>query len=411
MPRISIIIPVWNLWETTLQCLESIKANTDEQLLQHIEVLVVNNGSSDETTTALSPTLARLFGKQGQEITLSENLGFAKACNIGAKMATAPLLFFLNNDTICTKNYLPPLIEALKQNPRLGIVGPLLLYPNNTVQHAGVCFSPFLEVMHAYHYLPTAYVVKQKQRFWQAVTAAAMLMPATLFAECNGFYEGYINGFEDLDLCCQIREKGYLLSVVHKSIIYHHTSQTPGRFAHDSENADLLRKRFAGSFSPDQHTIILKNNLLPILSPTLELYAGLPVIKEQALTQVFTNNFDPPRCQASLENEPYWLSGYALMGAYFEEQQLWDKALDAYLSLARLAPLLENFMNLLRCAKLSGNTYIIPQAQLNIEDINNILTHKNEELHRKALKLKQRATENNDMPLASIYDTWLKNNI
>ncbi len=410
MPSISIIIPVWNLWEMTLQCLESIKACTDELLLQQTEVLVVNNGSSDETGAALTPTLTRLFGERGREITLSENLGFAKACNMGAQAATAPLLFFLNNDTVCTEGYLPPLLESLNRNPKIGIVGPLLLYPNNLVQHAGVCFSPMLELMHVHHQLPASYVTKQKLRYWQAITAAAMLMPAALFAECSGFHEGYINGFEDMDLCCQVREKAYLLSVIHKSIIYHHTSQTPGRFTYDNENAALLGKRFAGGFRPDQHTIALENNLLPILSPSLELYVSLPTAKEQALTQAFTNNFNLSRCLARLQSEPYWLSGYTLMGKYFEEQNLWAEALESYLTLVQLAPLAENFLRVLHCGVKLGNEEVVQHAKTDLENTVNTANNK-AALQEKALKLKQWATENGDTQLANIFDVWLKEHI
>ncbi len=406
MAQISIIIPAWNLWETTLQCLESIKSTSDSELLQSMEVIVVNNGSTDETANALTPTLKRLFNNKGIEIKLPENLGFAKACNIGAKHATAPFLFFLNNDTLCTNDCLPPLLEAFTENPKLGMVGPILLYPNDTVQHAGVCFAPNLELVHMYHYVPAPYVKKQKQRHWQAITGAAMLIPATLFAECGGFHEGYMNGFEDLDLCCQVRAKGYFLSVTHKSTVYHLASQTPGRFAHDNENTMLFSKRFSNFFYPDQHKIALEADLLPILSPSLHLYIGLPTIKEQVLHKIFSKNFDPARCLQCLDDEPYWFLGYDLLGQYFERQQLWEEALEAYLSLTQLAPLAPNYLKILRCASKLGKSEIVGQATLGFEEITRI-THDKTRLYQYANALKSVATQHNDSDLTPTIDQWI----
>ncbi len=410
MPKISFIIPVWNLWSMTNACLESLVTYcAKDGLLDQVEIVVVDNNSSDETSTALEPTLQALFGKNAHHFRLPENLGFAKACNLGAQKAKGSLLFFLNNDTILTENFLPPLLLALEKNSNLGAVGPLLLYPGDKVQHAGICFSPSLELMHAHHLMPASYVRAQKPRFWQAITGAALLMPKDIFTTCGGFHEEYINGFEDLDLCCHIRQKGYKLTAVHKSSVYHHTSQTPGRFTHDAANAALLGKRCTGYFRPDQHLLALEAGLRPLFTPDLELYTTLSKAKEQALHLVFTQNFDEKRCLERLESEPYWLDGYDFLAKHYESQQRWEEALDMRLHQARLYPLARIFASLGLCAAHTGDTDMVNHAKQSILTIKE-KTQDLRALHHKALRLQHWAAQNDDIPLKDLFTQWIEEN-
>ena len=137
----SIIIPAWNLWETTLACLRSLAAQDEGEALL-AEVLVVDNGSTDATATALAATGESLFGSRFTRLRLEENQGFAAGCNIGARAARGSRLLFLNNDTTVASPWLAPLHEAL-QDSGVGAAGSLLLYPDGRNQHCGICFSLF----------------------------------------------------------------------------------------------------------------------------------------------------------------------------------------------------------------------------------------------------------------------------
>ncbi len=408
MPKISFIIPVWNLWDMTKVCLESlVHCCAKDGLLDQIEIIVVDNNSSDATVTELASTLRALVPKTGYSIVLPENLGFAKACNIGAQKASGSLLFFLNNDTIMIEGCVPPLLRTLEINSKIGAVGPLLLYPGDKVQHAGICLNPSLELTYAYHLLPANYVAAQKQRFWQAITGAAFMVPKELFVQCGGFHEEYINGFEDLDLCCQIRKKGYVLTVAHKSRMYHYTSQTPGRFDHNAVNEALLGKRCPGLFAPDQHKVALEADLYPHLNPALKLYVRLAEAKEKALDLVFMQNFDEVRCLARLEKEPYWLNGYELLARYYEENQRWTEALDIRLQQAHLEPYGKNFASLEVCAAHTGDTDIMTNAKQYLVDYAE-KTQDIDALQQRALRLQQWAIKNNDTALAKLFETWLQ---
>ncbi len=393
----------------TLQCLESIaKTCATEITTQSIEIIVVDNHSEDETATALAPTLARLFGTCGKALSMPQNLGFAKACNAGAKAANHPLIFFLNNDTILTQGWLPPLILTLENNPKIGMVGPLLLYPDNTVQHCGICITPTSELEHLYHSFPSTHPAVNKQRILQAITAAALLMPKQLFFECGGFCEDFVNGFEDIDLCCAVRDKGLFCTCVAKSHVYHLESQTPGRFENDANNASLLQQR-RKNLELDYHSMAAQDGFIPKLSPALKFYITLPEAKEQALNIAFTQNFDLERCQARLYSEPLWLGGYELMANYFEDVGKHDEALQTWLKLTNLAPIPAYLNQLERVARQVGQMEIASQATNITKAIAHDLANPDALLQR-ANYILQRAIKAHDDTLKNMAEQWLMEN-
>ena len=119
-PRISIVIVTHNNRELNRLCLESLFARTE---WPNLEVLVVDNGSSDGTPELLADLAIRHPNLRA--IALSENRGFPAACNLGLARAAGAFLVLLNNDTVVTRGWLTALHRHLAQNPRLGLVGPV----------------------------------------------------------------------------------------------------------------------------------------------------------------------------------------------------------------------------------------------------------------------------------------------
>ncbi|HEX2055719.1 MAG TPA: glycosyltransferase, partial [Nitrospiraceae bacterium] len=205
------------------------------------EVIVVDNHWTDET-----PDFLAGLGGDVQIIRNEENLGFARACNQGARAARGKYLLFLNNDTIPLDNWLAPLVEELEGNSRAAVAGSKLLYENGTIQHAGVAFSRvWFTPYHIYSGQRADIPCVNYRREFQSITAACMLVRREVFDAVGGFDEGYRNGFEDVDLCLKIREQGWQLIYRPDSVLYHFESQTPGRKAHDRENAKRLIERWA----------------------------------------------------------------------------------------------------------------------------------------------------------------------
>jgi GT2 family glycosyltransferase/glycosyltransferase involved in cell wall biosynthesis/2-polyprenyl-3-methyl-5-hydroxy-6-metoxy-1,4-benzoquinol methylase/Flp pilus assembly protein TadD len=233
----SIIIPVWNKVELTRQCLVALGPATDDV---SFELIVIDNHSTDGT-----PEFLASLGGDVRIITNDENLGFARACNQGAAIATGENLVFLNNDTIPLKGWLSALVEEVRTHPDVTVVGSKLLYEDGTVQHAGVAIDRYdLTPYHIYNGFAGDHPAVNKRRELNAVTGACLLIRRSVFAEIGGFDEGFINGFEDVDLCLKVRDKRGRIVYQPRSVLYHLESQTPGRKQHDQSNANRLHQRW-----------------------------------------------------------------------------------------------------------------------------------------------------------------------
>ncbi len=235
----TIIIPTYNNAELLEKCIESIFRNTD---YPNFEVIVVDNHSVDGTTAFL-----KNLKDPVRLIINPENLGFAKACNIGTLQAKGDVFVFLNNDTEVSPGWLSPLMTDLL-DPEIGISGNKLLFADQTIQHAGIVFTYNNIPYHIFRGFPSTYKAANIRREMQAVTGACMAIKRVLFQKCGMFDEGYINGMEDIDLC--LKAKAYAQKVIYnpRSIVYHFESKTVGRYAH----ADANNKKFLNTWKKVQ---------------------------------------------------------------------------------------------------------------------------------------------------------------
>ena len=132
-PRASIVIPVYGQFPHTLACLRALAAHPPAT---PVEVIVVDDGSGDETPEALP----RIGGLRYHRRTA--NGGFIAACNEGAALARGEFLVFLNNDTVPQPGWLDALLATFGAQPDVGVSGAQLLYPDGRLQEAGgVVFS------------------------------------------------------------------------------------------------------------------------------------------------------------------------------------------------------------------------------------------------------------------------------
>ena len=358
-PAFSVVIPVLNNWAFTEKCLRGLAENTPEY---EYEVIVADNASSDATVTDLVPLGEALFGRRFQRLRFEENRNFGPACNAGARAAKAPLLFFLNNDTLPTSGWAPPLIQALEQDAGLGAVGPLLLYPDDTVQHLGVAFS-HVSVGHLYQRFPRAHPVVGKTRVLQALTAAALLLPKEPFLELGGFYEGFRNGFEDVDLCLRlVRAGGKKLSCIPRSVIYHFESRTPGRKRHETENSRLLRDRCFRLFTPDKHRHGSRDGFLPFINDFLEIGLRLREEDEEALAKQ-TREASWPEVFTLVTRHPLWVGGRQRIAAALDREGQFEQSLVFYTQVAGILGSSDSCRVLLQAAARAGNEEVLSEAK------------------------------------------------
>ena len=131
MSKLSIIIPTWNTADITLKCVSTIFKFLPKD---YFEIIIVDNGSVDDTVLKIKKFIHSLKIKNFKLKINQSNLGFSKANNIGAKIAVGDYLLFLNSDMELIDSSLIKMIDYLKLNPKVGLIGPQFLNPNLTIQ-------------------------------------------------------------------------------------------------------------------------------------------------------------------------------------------------------------------------------------------------------------------------------------
>jgi GT2 family glycosyltransferase len=210
----------------------------------------VDNGSSDGTPEFLEG-LAREHPDLVRIVRNRENLGFARACNQGAETAAGDYIIFLNNDTLVHPGWLAPLIDELDNRPDTGVVGSCLLYPDGTVQHAGVVIGRSRIPYHIFLDAAQGDPMVAHRRAFRMVTAACMALRRDEFLAMRGFDEKYINGHEDVDLCLRYHQTGQWAAYRPESVVTHFESQSEGRFAHCRANTERTLLKWYGKLVQD----------------------------------------------------------------------------------------------------------------------------------------------------------------
>lgn len=253
---LSVLIPVYHQPELTAACLDALAANTRGPW----EAMVVDNGS-DEATRAV------LKDRPGVRVLRNErNLGFARATNQAAAAARGALLCLLNNDTEVQPGWDLALRDELAR-PATGIVGLRLLYPDGTIQHAGLVFGPDHLPWHVYRGFPEQAPEVVRRRSLQAVTGACLGIPRRVWREVGGLDENYINCYEDIDLCLKVRRRG--LEVVYRpdGVVVHHEGRSEGRGDHVRHSWLVLQDAWKGRLPHDEDEILAPDGWEAVRAP------------------------------------------------------------------------------------------------------------------------------------------------
>ncbi|MCR5813427.1 MAG: glycosyltransferase family 2 protein [Desulfovibrio sp.] len=365
----SIIIPVFNQWALTRQCLLSLKQHTQGQAY---EVIVVDNGSCDATREALPGLGQELFAQAFVLQRLAENRNFAPACNLAARTARAPFLFFLNNDTLLFDNCLLPLLKALQEEQDLVAVGSRLLYPDQSVQHVGIAFTP-KALTHLYRFFPGNHPVVLKQRTVQALTAAALLLAKDDFWQYGGFCEEYRNGFEDVDFCLRLKQSGRKLKLIPSSALCHLESQSQGRKDCDAANAALFQARCGDDFYPDYHLHGLRDGFVPFLTESFDLALALSEADEERLLRE-TEQRSPEAWKRAIQSNPLWIAGRRVFAECAEQQGNYALAISLFAEVAFLRQRKSDYLRLLALEDhaLGDNQRLFDRAHQEIRRIDDI---------------------------------------
>ncbi|MBE6023230.1 MAG: glycosyltransferase [Cellulosilyticum sp.] len=212
-PMVSIIIPVYNQYEYTYNCLKSIKQNTEDVTY---EIIIADDVSTDETIN-LSKHIKNI-----KIIRNRENLGFLLNCNNAARQARGKYIHFLNNDTQVQQGWLASLVELVESDEKIGMVGSKLIYPTGELQEAG---GIIWNDASGWNYGRLDDPNKPDYNYVREVdyiSGASIMISKELWKVIGGFDERYVPAYyEDTDLAFEVRAHGYKVMYQPKSAVIH----------------------------------------------------------------------------------------------------------------------------------------------------------------------------------------------
>ena len=238
-PRVSMIVPFRDNPRLLRACVDSVLATTADSDIE-VEMLLVNNGSTDPETHSLVDRLHKV-----PMITVLHDpspFNWASINNNAISAATGDLLLFLNDDVEALRpGWLTAMVEQVQQ-PDVGAVGARLLYPDGTLQHAGTVIGKGGAASHLLRGLPAAepgYLAQTYlPRECTAVTGACLMVRREIHDLVGGFDESLAVDMNDVDYCLKIWKRGYRIVYTPRAELIHHES--PSRGASGSIS-DILR--------------------------------------------------------------------------------------------------------------------------------------------------------------------------
>lgn len=239
-PKVSIVIPNKDNKADLKKCVDSILKST----YQNYEIVIVENNSIKEETFKYYEKLQEEYSNIKVVVCKIDNFNYSKINNFGVSNTTGDYIILLNNDTkILSLNWIENML-GICQREDVGVVGAKLLYPDFTVQHAGVVIGIGGIAGHINlnikdedpGYFSRAEVINN----FSAVTAACLMIKKKVFYEVGGFDESLAVAFNDIDLCLKVRKIGKLIVYTPYAKLNHYESKTRG-----AEDTPEKIKRFS----------------------------------------------------------------------------------------------------------------------------------------------------------------------
>lgn len=209
---LSIIIVTWNTVKITQKCVQTIN-----KFLDNPEIIIVDNGSQDNTVELLSKE------KNVKIIKNRSNLGFSKANNIGLKEASNEFILFMNSDIELIDASINDLLNYFKGKDNIGIIGPKFLNPDLTSQASvfpkQTIFNAFREFWLKQKNTYSKYIPKSKKaiKVW-SISGGCILTRKSFFESIGAWNEKYFFYFEDMDLSRKVNS-------VNKDVIFYPQAQ------------------------------------------------------------------------------------------------------------------------------------------------------------------------------------------
>lgn len=262
-PLVSVLIPNKDHIEDLNQCITSL---FEKCTYSNFEIIIIENNSENPETFAYYDRITKEHSNV-RVLLWNGEFNYSAINNFGAESAEGEYLFLLNNDTEVLS---PDLFENMLgyfQTGNVGIVGIKLLYPDRTIQHAGVLLGKSGLAVHEFVGEPADSVryfcYPNTSRNVSAVTAAAMMVRRDVFREVSGLDESYKVAFNDIAFCLKVQKKGYSVVYDADSTMIHYESKsrgaedTPEKYERQSHEVEKLSAEWEsyseGRFSVDPY--------------------------------------------------------------------------------------------------------------------------------------------------------------
>jgi GT2 family glycosyltransferase len=263
--HVTIIIPTENRADLLQKCVDSILRHTRHP---SFEILVVCNNCENATTREYLERRSKSDPVRFIDCNIPFN--YSRINNLAVEECESPFLLFLNDDIeITVDGWLSSMLE-FAQERAIGGVGARLLYPNDTIQHAGVVVGMLGVAGHLHRHMPADqpgyFGWADTIRNSSAVTGACLMTRREVFNAVGGFTEGFTVAFNDIDWCLKVREAGFRIVYTPYARAYHHEMASRGSDA-TPEAAPRFRREIAGMLARWGHLISSD----PFYNPNLTL--------------------------------------------------------------------------------------------------------------------------------------------
>ncbi|MEX0963228.1 MAG: glycosyltransferase [Pseudohongiellaceae bacterium] len=223
LPICSIIIPTKDKLNYLKPCIESVLASDDSD---SIEIIIVDNQSVEDQTQEYLRVISE--NSNIRVLSWDETFNFSAINNFAAEQCQSDFICFLNNDIeVSDSAWLNKLLAVAKVD-EVGAVGCTLLYPDSSIQHAGIALDEKTIAAHIALGESSDFLTKlgiTLPYVVDAVTAACLVIRKALFLRLGGFNEDQLAvAFNDVDLCLRLADKGLPVLCHPGTVLVHHES-------------------------------------------------------------------------------------------------------------------------------------------------------------------------------------------
>ncbi len=233
-PRVSVLIPAYNEFSHTADCIAAIAAAPPAV---PFEVVLADDASPDPAMAGFAAVanLVRLRHKR--------NIGFVRNCNAAYAHCRGDYVLLLNNDAQVLPGAIDRLVAALDADPTVAAAGPKLLYPNGRLQEAGCFIRPNGESGMVGLFADPDEAGFNRDRDVTYCSGAALLLRRAAVGDVlfdEAFHPAYC---EDADLCLRLIAAGHRVRYVHQAVVVHHLSVSTNRQSQSRKLRSVARNQ------------------------------------------------------------------------------------------------------------------------------------------------------------------------